>query len=233
MRTYVINLDCDTARWERFQATNSHVKTERISAVDGAAVRGHGLDIGEIFTGESPGYSNSALGCLLSHLSLWKVAEEIQETITVCEDDAVLSENFETARDSILNALPDDWHICMFMCNFDQICFIEAVAGISGAAIHFDQAKMRRNIQKFRHSAQSTSAPYRLLGSLGTACYMISPLGAEVLPEKMLPIRKFAIKMPVVDQVIPNMGLDVALCGIYPQVNAFMAFPPIAVSPNI
>ena len=85
---YVINLDSRTDRWKcLLEAEPSLSSATRISAVDGRTLSlTH--EIAALFQHNHFQWKKSVMGCLLSHLSIWKhILQEKGDTFLVLEDD--------------------------------------------------------------------------------------------------------------------------------------------------
>jgi hypothetical protein len=69
-------------------------------------------------------------------------------------------------------------------------------------------------------------------------CYSVSPNGARKMMAKSLPLRPLVHPFPEALRAKPHMpyfrtvGIDVTLSGIYPELNAFICFPPIVITRN-
>lgn len=132
--SYLINLDRSTERLTRFRERNRHLaNVMRFFAVDGGAASRSDL--------EETGYASrdlthlpGALGCALSHVKLWEKAAAEDCSITVFEDDAVLSYHFERCAEQILSALPTDWDFIAWGNNFPP-AFIWVDIGVSKARL--------------------------------------------------------------------------------------------------
>jgi hypothetical protein len=66
-----------------------------------------------------------------------------------------------------------------------------------------------------------------LLHSFGLQGYSISAKGARAALEYCLPLGKGEITLPDTGTTTPDEGIDVALCGLYPSLKAFICFPQI------
>jgi len=229
---HVINLDRSTDRLSSFQELNSHlpVNFTRFPAVDGRSVARAPLVERGIITTDL-GYSDGSVGSALSHLTLWDLAVEKNQPVTICEDDAIFNSGFASAAEAVLQALPPEWHIMLWGWNFDSILLFDLVPGVSPCLSMFDQDWLRQGVDAFR-SARLTPQPFRLFHTFGILAYSISPLGAVELKRRSLPIRNMEVYIPGLGRNVANESLDIALNTSYRDVGAYVCFPPLVVSKN-
>jgi GR25 family glycosyltransferase involved in LPS biosynthesis len=228
----VINLDRSTDRLLTFETLNTHpnLKFLRFPAVDGTDLeRGPLVDRGIITADLS--YGDGALGCALSHLALWDLAIEQNQSLTVCEDDAIFNRGFEVAAESLIKALPVDWHMILWGWNFDSVLLFDMIPGVSPCLGVFNQHRMRMGIDAYQ-SASLMPRPYRLVRAFGTVGYTVSPMGARAMKQHCLPLRNLEVFFPGLERVLPNSGLDIMLNDAYPGIYAYVSFPPLIITRN-
>jgi GR25 family glycosyltransferase involved in LPS biosynthesis len=232
MRINVISLERTPERLAEFQQVNSHLKNVEIfKGVDGADVSIDDLASRGIVVPPIQ-YSKGALGCLMSHISLWDRATTASEILTIGEDDAIFHRDFERRALGILAALPDDTDIVYWGWNFDASAAIELVPGMAPCSLTFGgRNPLRTEIEAFQNCMTEPKA-YRILRAFGTVCYTVTPRGARRLRELCLPVRDNTWDFPEIKVRIPNIGVDVAIANAMPQIRAFCSFPPIAMSLN-
>jgi len=229
---YVINLDSSKDRMSAFETANGSLKLNflRFSALDGKnAARSPLVDRGVIATDLC--YGDGALGAALSHLALWNLAIDKNQSITVCEDDAIFNCGFGPAAESVIKALPQDWHVILWGWNFDSIALFDMIPGVSPCLAVFDQDRMRMGIGAFQ-SARLMPQPFRLFNAFGVVCYSVSPMGARTMKQHCLPFRNMQVFIPGLGRAVPNRGVDVMLNDVYPRVNAYVSFPPLIITRN-
>ena len=107
------------------------------------------------------------LGCLLSHLHIWKLAVERNVTLMVVEDDIMLHSDFDATLKRILVDLPSD---------FGLFYFSDLV----------DSTKSRNSEMEL----QKRSSLVRLIHGehWGTFAYLISPTAAAILVDNVYPL---------------------------------------------
>jgi glycosyl transferase, family 25 len=222
---HLINLDRSTDRLEEFQRRNAHLlDVNRFPAIDGRTLDKEKLIEEGVITRDLR-YSTGALGCALSHLTLWKMAVEEGRVITVAEGDAIFSRNFERSKE-LLARLPTDWDFVQWGWVFRTFLFVDPVPHLVSAKMVFDEGELRRNIGDFQN-IETVPVPIRLLHSFGIPCYSVSPNGARALLDLCLPLRPELIDFPRFGVRNENEGVDTAMSGAYPSLNAFVSMPPL------
>ena len=73
-------------------------------------------------------------------------------------------------------------------------------------------------------------APLRLLHSFGLQGYSISAKGARAALKYCLPLRNRSIEFPDAEVTTRDRGIDVALCGLYPTLKAYVCVPQLLVT---
>jgi GR25 family glycosyltransferase involved in LPS biosynthesis len=170
---YVINMDKDEARLKSFKRAYTRCDLSgrkgliRWKGIDGRAVSiaeyVSSKALGEILRAErlkfrSKHYelTRGAIGCWLSHVSLWRsILESDAECALIFEDDAVMARNIGDHLKDLRP--PRDWDIVLlgYMCNecderpHDDMLQVKRFFGLHGYVIH------RRGIKKFVSSKYS------------------------------------------------------------------------------
>jgi glycosyl transferase, family 25 len=233
LEIHVINLDRCKDRLSSFQTLNAHPELNfvRFPAIEGkdvarAALVGRGMITADL------SYSDANLGCSLSHLALCEQAIEKNHWLTVCEDDAIFNSGFSAAAESMIQALPQDWHLILWGWNFDSVLLFDLVPGVSPCLSVFDQDWLRKGVEAFQ-AARLHPQAFRLFNTFGLVGYSVSPLGAQAMRQSCLPLRNMDIFIPGLGRSVSNCSLDVALNAIYRNINAYVCFPPLIVSKNL
>ena len=151
MNIQVLSLARTLGRRARFIQQNKTARFTVIDAVDGAYIAPGSLP-SSLFHPDLM-YSASAYGCALSHLERWHHCVDMQEEITVVEDDAILHPSFEKLAAQAIATLPADWDIVYWGWNFDSVLSISLLPGVSPTVMFFDQEIMRCNIDTFLASS--------------------------------------------------------------------------------
>jgi GR25 family glycosyltransferase involved in LPS biosynthesis len=234
MDIYVINLERCPDRLEEFRNLNFPVAANfiRWPAADGTTldpsllIRQQRLDPNVL-----QHYTSGALGCAQSHLALWEHAVDTARAVTLCEDDVVFNIEFAAVAEQALARLPADWDLVMWGWNFDAHLMLRMLPGVSPCCATFDQDKMLAGMHIFQRQHVDFRL-FPLLRSFGTPCYSISPKGAQVLYRHCLPLRPMQVFFPGLNCTFPNNGIDMMMNAAYPDMQAFVSFPPLVVVKN-
>jgi GR25 family glycosyltransferase involved in LPS biosynthesis len=240
MIVHVINLDRSAERLQSFHRANRHLsRVSRFAAVDGRQ-----LDVAALIASgvvERPMidcYTVGALGNALSHLALWRQAIDADAVMTICEDDAVFNYRWEQQAPQIISRLPVDWDIVLWGWNLDAALGLDI--GASSCVVFSDEDRLARDVEKFQLSSIDAN-PIPMLLAFGVLGYSISPKGAHALREFCLPIRELSVSLPWPEPGaktlktrgrVQNTAISVMMAVAYPQLRAFVSFPPLIVSKN-
>ena len=231
MRIHLINLDRSTERLAKFQRRNAHLHdVVRFSAVDGRLLDREKLIKEGVIAGDC-GYTPGNLGSAMSHISLWRLAVDEQQAVTIAEDDGIFSGNFEARSKECLASLAADWDIVLWGFNFNAFVWIDLLPRVSTATMQFFQDQLQRNIDNFK-DLEIKPTLLRLRHLFGIPCYSVTPKGARALLDLCLPLNSALIDFPGFDVRIENNGLDFAMNVAYPSLNAFVCIPPLVVAEN-
>ena len=150
--------------------------------------------------------------------------------VTVLEDDATLCANFADEAARVIGGLAPDWDYVQWGWNFDTIMFFELMPGISRSLALFEQDRMRDALAAF-HTMPVETRAFRLTRSLGIPAYTVSPGGAAKLLQVTQPLRPMQVWFPMLGHR-PNTSIDYVMSGVYEQLQAFVAFPPLVLTAN-
>ena len=176
---HLINLDRSTERLRRFNERNGHLdNVVRVSATDGSTLDREALISSGCISGDLE-YGPGALGCALSHVKLWEMAVAQNQSITIFEDDIIVSQQFAKRAREVLSVLPTDWDIILWGYIFNPL-FVWVDLGVSKGTIRHYEGKAYtgpEGLSKFH--AEEFNSPVRLLHSFGMQGYSISAKGAR------------------------------------------------------
>ncbi|MFL5289278.1 MAG: glycosyltransferase family 25 protein [Rhodopila sp.] len=228
---YLINLDRSTGRLQRFRDQNGHVaNVTRVSATDGSTLdRDALIRAGTIRSDLS--YAAGTLGCALSHLNLWKMAASEGRSVTIFEDDIIVSYYFEERTRQVLSFMPEDWDFIQWGSIFGSPCYLWVDLGTTKAQIaHYGGRRYQRaEGQRQFQTEDRFSYPVRMLHSFGFQGYSISANGARAALDYCLPLHDRMIHFPEAGVSTPDLSLDIALSGFYPNLKAFICLPPLVI----
>ncbi len=231
MQTRLLNLNRSTDRLALFRARNPHASSfARVTAVDGQLADRERLRRADVISPELS-YSDGALGCALSHLSQWRDAVQQNVALTICEDDAVLCANFEEEAARVIEQLPTTWEYVLWGYNFDAPLTYDVAENLSPCTALFDQDVLRSNIQRFAQTRVTTRLS-KFLRGFGTVAYSVSPRGAMRLINFCMPLRPLETLHPALPHAVPNTGIDNMIAHLAPSMSAYVAVPPLVVTPN-
>lgn len=228
----VVSLARSPHRLRVFRAANPTIPFHHFAAVDGTA-RPREAWVDEGYLTPDNTYSQGAIGCAMSHVSLWQECVGSGEAFHILEDDAILRNDFITASETLLNALVD-WDIVCWGWNFDWPLAFWPTAGLPVARLMVDPYSIKTAQKQFQ-SEFATIRLYRLMYMAGTASYSLSPGGAAKLLQLCLPFGATSLVVttdPGRSVEWSNGGLDVELSRHYRDLRAFVSVPPLSVSSN-
>ena len=222
----VISLDRTPRRWQTFIEHNSAIPSRRFAAIDGALLDRDALVRDGIIDGSNR-YSQSALGNLMSHVTLWRQCVADDVPYFIAEDDALLHPDFMERASAMLAPL-GLWDICYWGWNFNWPLRVDLSPTVRNVVMVFDQADMRRQIRLFRGS-ETSSALVRLDSCAGIVCYSISPRGAANLLDRCLPVGMTPARAVIKPgSAWRNTALDVEMSRHHAGLLSFACLPPLA-----
>lgn len=225
----VINLDRSSERWNNFLSVNDHLTNiERYPAIDGASVDRDRLVADRLLLSNNR-YSNNVLGCALSHLSLWQRCVTNNETMTVFEDDCIVSEHFEDRTELLISQL-DKWDFIAWGYSPNLFLWLDALGGLAPFEIRWSQKFREMEYGEFQKSTPD-NVLMRLRHYFGAVCYTITPSGARAFLNHCLPLRDDFIDFPFFGIRNQDMGIDCPMNEVYSQIHSFISVGPI-VLPN-
>eukprot|EP00753_Platysulcus_tardus_P013539 PLAT3769.1.p1 GENE.PLAT3769.1~~PLAT3769.1.p1 ORF type:complete len:398 (-),score=134.85 PLAT3769.1:67-1227(-) len=159
----------------------SQMGVQRVAAVDGLALKLDALqaegvllaeDVADMLQREAKAtevthglLTRGAIGCALSHIRMWRLAVERNETVLVMEDDSRVRDDFDATLAALLPELPRD---------FDLLYFFLAPTLV-----------LPPNLRRLSEHV------FRVLGdAYTTSAYVVTPRGAARLLSQALPIRQ-------------------------------------------
>jgi glycosyl transferase, family 25 len=238
LRVYLINLDRSRDRLERFMADNAMPDLDivRFAAVDGASIERTDLVSRNVIAGDLL-YSNNAVACSLSHLTIWRRIIADGQPAVVCEDDAILRKDFGKVHQRFTSTIAQS-DLVYWSSNFG-LHMIYEVPGLGDFTSVTDDKYLdtEEKVAAFQGSSPPTML-FKAKRVWGTACYTITPQGAEKLLKLVLPLRngkvdtvyRTGLWMQPRKCTFPVLGIDGDMGLIHiGKVAARVAVPPVAV----
>lgn len=231
-RVRVIHLPGAVQREAEFTRTNAHLHYDFVPGIDGARLDRATLQDPRLFAPALPFPGPAAYGCALAHRAQWEHAITQDTPITVAEDDAIFRHDFHAASGAVLAELPPTWDIVLWGWNFDAVVSLRVLSPVSPVAMVFSQPSLRRHADAFQPmTTQAHALPLEMC--FGLPAYSISPKGAWRLLASCFPMKDFALPVPLLGASLQNVGIDVAMARAYRDLEAFAAFPPLAITRNV
>ena len=226
MKFRVINLSRTPERLTLFKKNNPTFKFERFNAIDGQQINRDVLVQNNLATEPvAERYTDGAVGVALSHLELWKECVKLNVPMTILEDDAYLTPNFNELVVEHINKL-ENWDFIFWGMNLDQKMILELSPGIALAEINYQHTHVLNNIENI--TKQTTLIPqfYRCYWGVGLVCYSITPVVAKYLIDNIFPLHDYDTNRG------PNGGIDNSIIEELPNILAYACIPPIALTKN-
>jgi len=232
MEIFVISLERSTDRKVVFDNYNSkYIKYTYHTAVDGKTVNIDMLD-STIFKKGSKNYSNTAIGCALSHLQLWEKCIELDKPIVIMEDDVIVSRDYNKHINNLMNNLvPKSWDIIQLNYNFDSVLSYNNTNYETCNCV-FNKHKMTKtDITNFVNTKINTTIA-KLNFSFGMSAYVINPNGAKKLRDLCFPLENRILYVPFLQKIM-SFTIDCMMNTIYKDILAYVCIIPFVITPHI
>lgn len=234
MKYFVISLKSTPHRLDKFFENNTHIENVQVfDAIEGAQVSRELLIKNNIIVSNSF-YKDAAIGCALSHISLWNYAYKNNECITIFEDDVRTHKDFTSKSSSLLNSLNYEWDFVAWGWNFDADLYVSLQNNLSPCRMVFSELALRQNCDEFLADSSLNNILMQLFASNGIMSYSISPKGAAKFLKGCLPLGQLVtINMNNIWTMAINPdGIDCSMPSVYQATASLVCFPPLAISDN-
>lgn len=226
----VISLDRTPERFENFSEKNPNLLAQRFPAYEGSRLN-RALLIERGIIDPNLNYSNGALGCAISHISLWHECLHRNEVLHIAEDDAIIREDFHEIFQKAQEE-QKDWDIFLWGYNTNWPIGIKFGAHQKFYIKAQQEPYPQEQYQSFQNS-QEKNFSFPVSSAAGLGLYSISPKGADKMLRYSLPLRGIAAPFAENENTgWNNTGIDVELSRHYGALNAFISFPPAAIMIN-
>ncbi|MBS0986970.1 glycosyltransferase family 25 protein [Acetobacter thailandicus] len=235
MKNFVINVKENRKRLETFISSNRNDQNpiEVFEAVTPSKIEQNSSYYAGVLN-EGCEYAPIPLSIALSHLHLWNKCIELDENVTIMEDDLVLNHNFFDLRDKHINTLKN-FDLLVLGFNTDWPVEIDFGGGIPKTSLIFSDDVSDRNL-----TDEQFCFP-RLNACAGTCCYVLTPQGARKLRETVFPLTKGAYLLRNANSFWErdfhyvawnNLGIDIAMTLALSKLEARICLPPISSPKN-
>jgi GR25 family glycosyltransferase involved in LPS biosynthesis len=232
MKNFVINLDRQPEKFERFQARNAGcgIAFERFSASNGLEL----TDL-EVMTLRlvAPGskFTRGAVGGAASLLRILNWIAGQNEPALVFEDDCTIRHDILARLEALLPSLPS-WDLLVLGYNTDSVLDLELAQGMKSMMIFRPLHPDDQSDAAFQR-ANSQVAAFRLNCCFGPAGSLISPAGAKRLLELCFPMDNRRVQIEALgNRMLPTIGLDGMANSVYRFMQAYACFAPLVVPRN-
>jgi GR25 family glycosyltransferase involved in LPS biosynthesis len=232
---YVVTTKRFVNRQKEFQKMNSHLSNYTWS---------FGLDAQEVNTVEeirqrrefnvAPEISWT-LGSIcnaISHLKLIRKCAEGNEIITIMEDDAVVSKNFDQNVTVLIEKLSNsDFDLIQWGWNWNSFVFIREKDG-NIRKIDYSGQYLQIDPKEFIETEPRTSLEELVL-TWGSHCYTITPSGAQKILNFYPQIDDhFVNSLELTGIVLSATTIDGVFNSFYPRLKSYIAIPPLSYVTN-
>lgn len=230
-KVQVISLVGSADRRTAFAQNNPELDFTFRDAVDGRALVASGWLDPAIFAADLR-YTPGAYGIAATTHQLWTEIAAGDRITTIAEDDAIFRPDFHAMAADLARQATGGFDLIVWAYNFDSVVRVAMFDGRVPCKMSFNQDILRASLREFR-ADRSPVLLLRLLESFGLCAYSISPAGARQLLGLCFPLKDEDAHSPGLLRPVPNLGIDLAMIRHYPGLRCFMAYPPLAVSPNV
>jgi GR25 family glycosyltransferase involved in LPS biosynthesis len=230
MKNFVVNLNRQPEKYESFLRLNAGTKIafERFEASDGASFSSQdALGMNLVVPGAQ--FTPGAVGCAASHFRIWQQTAQSEAPALVFEDDAIIRNDITEHLD-VLQRL-EDWDYVALGYNIDSILELELAPGFKTGMVFMPKQPTDETAVAFQRSTAGVAA-LRLTSCFGTAGYVVSPRGAKKLLELCFPMENRFLKIPVLNRMVPVLGIDGMMNFIYASIEAFACLSPLVIPRN-
>jgi glycosyl transferase family 25 len=232
VRVLFLNLTRRADRNQRFLDVNRGCADfQRFEAIDGAHLETEQLIQEGVIREPLREYTPGALGCAVSHKTLWEYCVSSGEPVAIAEDDGVFNRHFAEKAGKVLADLPPGWDIILWGWNFDSVLHVEAIPGVKQAVMEFDPRELGPHLSKFQNCHYDVAA-VPLIAAFGLVCYSVSPKGAQRLGELCFPLRNEEIPIHAMRRRLLNVSIDVTMNKHYRGLDSYVSFPPLVWTDN-
>jgi glycosyl transferase family 25 len=218
-------------RLKQFNSDNGHLglQVEIVSATEAGDIDLRELAQIELISPEAADWDRGAVANALSHWLCWHQAVESGRPAGVLQDNAVLRRDFNARVRGLLSATPEGWEFLKLGYNTHSGIDFQ----ITPDCRYRGQFAHRRPPQEDLDLFAATITPVtsmRLFTAFGAFAYIVTPSGAQRLIDSCFPLATRALYVPALHGRIRTTGIDGVMNQYYGAMQAFVSFPPLALS---
>jgi len=229
--TFVISLK-NSPRRRTFIGHNPLLKYTFLDACEGR----EGIDEsnqGAILRADIEGWTDGAIGCALSHYTLWKACVSLDRPILIFEDDAITCRQFYQKLEALTKNIPASFDVVQLNYNCNSILSFRSypfhiVNSYVEPAVTTDH-----DVDDFKNNCMSDGALVNLQHSFGTAAYIISPKGAIFLIKNIFPLRNEYLPLPFFKDPLWCCTFDALMNIYYSKMNAYITAAPFVMTTHM
>ena len=177
------------------------------------------------------GWNRGAIGSALSHRMMWRYCLQIDRPIIVLEDDVVLAPQWFDAVQELFQSLQPDLDLLLLGWNLDSVLQAQLVKGLISTSLFEPSLPSLEQLLGILSSDVPRRA-CRLHKALGLPGYLVTPVGAKKLLAGLPQLCAEPLKIGRGIPEIPSMTLDAQMNRLYPQMAAFVSYPPLVLAEN-
>lgn len=214
-----------------FNDNDSVMNAKVVMGINAKKLESDPVALAEIknLTSETCVWPLGSICCGLAHLQVFRECIEINEPVTVFEDDAILVSDFDIKSSSLINKIDSDWDIIQWGFNWDSFQYTR-----------FPQKKgpvfklnLQSELEKFKieefKSSGANSTLFPLVSTFGMHAYTISPAGAKKFLDYYPKITNIIVdNIKLLGHSYQALSLDMVLNSFYDSNNCFIALPPLS-----
>ena len=203
---------------------------DHIKGVDGAHLDLQRLRQQGVIEASVLQWPRGQVGCALSHLRALHGVVARNRPVLILEDDVQPAPDWHHQLHQLLTTAPAHWDLLLLGWNLDSCLQLEWAPGQTFTSLFQPRLPPQSALQcALGHVDQRQW--FRLHKGLGLAGYLVSPVGAARILEWAFPLRTLPIQASELPER-PCFSFDGQLNSLYPQLQAWAAFPPLMLGIN-
>jgi GR25 family glycosyltransferase involved in LPS biosynthesis len=233
MIIHIIHVERHESRKEQFLINNATLKNfSWYRAIEGSNINFTNLLEEGIISPKFEMIPNS-LGLTLTVIELLKKCVEINEPITIMEDDAIAIPNFEKTSETLLESIGGNFDVIFWGWNFDALMWLLPFGEKHPIKIVSDRIQEKKLLPDFTENFQDVTHQLVPLGhQWGTMCWSVSPEGASKILDKILPIDTEPYEKSHLGLWVKPIAVDELIGKLIPGLLAYTCFPPLCFAIN-